>query len=367
MTRDMIEVNSWEEIDDWWRTAIDDENAHVAHPEWNALDSGLGVEFSSVVVKWWQSYVDSQLAALSEADVRKLNTTWGNNEWRAIDKWWETYAANQQKQITEVAEAINKLNDEWQRSTSRFNCDPLSADWRPAGNMHGPLRITHEEDWSHWLAHLLRSSTGAFTPKLLGKQFDTNPSTVDREVPFFNPDGKNRRVDILINDDTVGATIEIKVGDTNYRKTLDTARLVEEERYGTWTHVLLLPRRKSPTLRRKFPNRLDVSGDSYPIIKSNQSADIRIMYWDDVSRVLRQTLLFDDESDPHWESSAYLFTSLIEQHICSFASMSPAEARRWSMDNTSEEYSVTELRPLQTANIKAQMSQFKRVLEDTNE
>ena len=363
----MIEASSWRKIDGWWTAAIDQENGYVANSEWRAIDSEFGGDFSSIVGKWWQSYVDSPVVTLIERDVRKLKTTWGDHEWDGIENWWETYAANKQKQITEVAEAINEVNNEWERSTSQFNCDPLSADWRPAGNTYGPLRITHEEDWSHWLAHLLRSSTGEFTARLLGNQFDSYSHTVDREVRFFNSSGKNRRVDILVNDDTLGATIEVKIDDTNYRKTLDTARLVEEERYGNWTHMLLLPRRQLPTLRRRFSNRLNVSSDENPIIESSQSSNIRVIYWDDVSRILREALFLNKEAGPLWESSAYLFISLIEQHICSFEPMSPTEATRWTADDTDDGHSVTELRPLQTANLKSQVSQYKRILEDTDE
>ncbi|QSG04398.1 hypothetical protein [Halapricum desulfuricans] len=353
----------WKDMGPWWDSYLDTLPATMNTSMVPKLVEIWGADTWEVVDPWWEKYVDTPSSGLTSSAVRKLDDSWGTGEWSEMDLWWEAYAVSQREQVSDLRDCMERLNDEWERSPSRFDRDPLTTDWTSERRSSGPLRITHEEDWSHWFAHLVRASSGAFTGRLFGDDFEIPPQEVRREVRFHNPDGPNRRIDILVDYESIGLSIEVKRNDTRYEKTPETAGLIDNQKNGEWTHLLLLPRHKSSRLRWHFGDRLVEPQDSATTIVSTDYPDVRVLYWETVSRILRETLLAGEEHDPHWESSAYLFVSHIEQHISSFESVSPDWDPSMAGEETAGTPSLTALQRLTTADLSEQLTHFKQTLE----
>jgi len=393
----MTNAEDWAEIDEWWPTLVNQSAAQNGNANLRNITPGWGNDLWAKIDPWWTEYTEALTATLHPSDSLKLSDGQHNefaevehwwrayeeafpstlrasdewklsggekNGWLIVDPWWETYAEEQQARKSELIEAVEELNTEWERSLSRFDQDPLIKDITPGGRALGPLRITHEEDWSHWLADLIRSSSGAFTHQLFGEEFDSSPELVRREVRFHDPTDSDRRIDVLAMYESGGASIEIKIDDDNYYKTLHTASLIEEERTGEWTHILLLPKYNSSKLKYTFPERLARTDDGDLMIESSQSTNIQIVYWEDIAHLLRLILLADDESDSHWDASAYLFVSMIEQHIRSLTAVSSWNQNNEQKDTSDDEIPVAALRILNTTDISAQISHIKRTLEE---
>jgi hypothetical protein len=242
--------------------------------------------------------------------------------WATVDWWWERYVEAQEADLTELHQLFDALAQTWDESDCPFNTDPLSADWTATSPQTGPLRVNQEENWSQWLAHLIRDSTGEWLSTLFGPRFDLSPSDVQCERPFHDEELHDRRVDILAEFPNYGLTIEVKIGDEDYEKTPQTAYLTEKHHpdTSTWTHYLLLPPVKRGALQDTFENRMTDREEHRPTIatESTHERDIRVLYWDEVAYTLRTTLLDASEPSIHWTASAYLFTTLIEEQILQF-------------------------------------------------
>lgn len=332
-----------------------------------SLDSDWGTDLWEEIDPWWDSHIDTLSAGLGSPSSHNLDRSVWTKEWEKIDPWWDAFADNQRQQIAKLRGLFNQINEEWAGSPSRFNRDPLTTDWTGGRRSHGPLRINHEEDWSHWLAYLLRASSGEFTRRLLSDEFETAPQSVRREVRFNNPDGTSRQIDILVEYEDSGLSIEVKRNDTNYEKTPETAALIDEQKQGKWTHLLLIPKHRSSRLRQHFSDRVLESQDDSLTIVSADYPDILVLHWETVSRTLRETLLANEESNPHWTSSAYLFVSLIEQHISSFEPVSLKQQRMVSDEEPVDAVSLIPLQPLSTVDVTEQLMHFERTLENHNE
>lgn len=361
----MAEANDWERIDELWDASLKGGEIQLASSAFRTLDQGWGVELWPEMDSWWNSYVDDQVAMLDDLTARTLSA-WRADEWSEIDSMWEPYAEGQQQQLQSLSTVFDDINAEWEESSSRFDRDPLIKNTDSTRSSPGPLRVTHEEDWSHWLAYLLRGSEGEFTKRLLGERFDVSPGSVQREVKFHNPDGKNRRVDILAKFDDNGVMIEVKEGDTNYEKTLQTATLVEEQERGTWKHILLLPESRSGRLDQRFSNEV-VHRDEGPQAVKRESENVNILYWKDVSQALRQTLIADAESDPLWESSAYVFISVVEQRICSFEPLPPKDDRVLDTDIERGEIPFSDIQAVSQDDFDAQITHIAETTEENDE
>lgn len=112
-------------------------------------------------------------------------------------------------------------------------------------------------------------------------------------------------MDIFVQFDGRGVSIEMKKGNEHYEKPTHTAHLFEKlsrERLGKeldWTHVL-------PVLRWKAPMVVDAFGDGGIVQRENRPAivsstypgiDVGVVFWEDVSLALHQALLYGDEPD----------------------------------------------------------------------
>lgn len=313
-----VSEREWATINDWWDTLVDTQSLVRTPKTARLLDDRWWDSTWAEEDRWWETYLETHSMAHVSRRTMSLDSGWTDGEWSDLDPWWDTYGDATATEVAELQVVLEEVTNQWAQSESRFDDDPLAVNWTSATEMAGPLRPNQEENWSQWLAHLLRSSTGPFLVTLFGKQFDTQPEHVRREIHLPDPSDSDRYADILVFDKTRGISIEVKKGDEHYGKTAHTAGLVESQYSREWTHYLLLPRFKIPALRADSETTIVDPDDGRPRIKSEQSNDIETLYWEDVSSALRRLLLTDREANPHWDASAYLFCSLIEQHILQF-------------------------------------------------
>lgn len=250
-----------------------------------------------------------ELATITDSDAVTEN-------WGGVDSWWATNIATQRDALVQLQADLETAQTAWAESTSRFDVDPLTEDWTPSTDTTGPLRPHQEENWSQWFAHLLRTAPACFSRVLFGEGFNAIPRSVQREVHLPAYDNPDRYADILAFYDEKAVSIEVKKGDQHYEKTLHTASLIDSHFRSTWNHTLLLPRRKMSALRTSFPDQLSEQDDGN-IIRTEES-DIAIIHWLDVGRAIREVLLSNADPSAHWEASAYLFCTLIEQKMARF-------------------------------------------------
>jgi hypothetical protein len=309
-----VSADDWPSVNSWWGSFKHDRSLIFAPPSISDIPDEAKTRHWMSIDSLWNAFEANIQLLFTEENIQDLSTRPEVDAWRSIDDLWTSYAEQQHDDLAELQELMTDLREIWTNEVSQFDEDPLTTNWGSTSQYEGPLRTTiNEEDWSQWLAHLLRTSSGAFPHELLGTP-NRSPVSVRREIVFFGED-TNRRVDILVEYEDVGVSIEVKQGDENYGKTPETAGLIEQNDHRKWSHILLLQKSKLPRLQQTFCDDLDRPEGGSPKIQSNQSADINVQYWQDVSRVLRWTLIEDRESDSHWKASAYLFITLIEQRI----------------------------------------------------
>jgi hypothetical protein len=315
----MVSTPDWEALDSWWAATVErgqlvrfDTASLVVDPGW--LDGQ-----ASLVDDWWHATMHSERSVLVDG-ASSIDSEWLNGLWPELDPWWEQYLTARTEDITELLTQLDAADEAWAASAGRFDADPLSADWRTARGSTGPIRFTREEDWSYGLAHLLRSDDGTLATELFGEGAIDRVVAVETEAHLPGDDATTRYEDILISGPGGGVSIEVKIGDTNLRKSLDTAALVEQHHDGAWTHILLVPDYQLPDLRATFGDALSEPKAGPPVISATRSADIQVVYWQDVSAALRTLLQRDSEVGPHWAASAYVFCTLIEQRILGLVS-----------------------------------------------
>ncbi len=252
-------------------------------------------------------------------------------QWDVVDAWWDSYVREQERGLLELRDRLNQLNQAWEQSDCTFDCDPLTVDWMETIPLDGPLRTNQEENWSQWLAHLLRDSVGAYSSELFGSQFEMMPNHVRCERAYHDEELHDRRVDILAEFGDKGMTIEVKIGDEHYGKTPQTAYLTEKhhERDLDWRHYLLLPGSKKDALQDTFGDRLrEENGRTIITPTVSEEQHVSVIYWSEVAQAVRSTLLTDAESSTHWIASAYLFTTLIEEQILGFYALPALDGYR---------------------------------------
>ncbi|WP_331232253.1 hypothetical protein [Natronorarus salvus] len=239
-------------------------------------------------------------------------------DWSVVDDWWELAGTHDTDTLADLHALLEEVNEQWRESPACFDRDPLCAAWRD----NGPLRTTQEENWSQWLAHLCHTAPTHFITRVFDIQVTENPARVRCEVPLSSDATHDRRVDVLIQYPDTGISIEVKIDDDHYAKTPETAGLIERhDRKRTWHHYLLLPATNHGQLQANTRTRLDTTTDARAVLRGSQSneADVTVLYWRDISRALRQTLLSDASATPHWQATAYTLITIIETVLCQFA------------------------------------------------
>jgi hypothetical protein len=360
-----VPVDDWPAIDSWWGNFRQDQPLVLAPPSISEMPDVVRVGDWNTVDPLWDAFEEDRELRFAEQHVWELSDDVEQDGWETVDDFWASYGGQQQDHLLELQELMADLREEWTAGASPFDEDPLTTNWRSESQYEGPLRATiNEEDWSQWLAHLLRTSSGPFAHELLGTP-DRPPANVRREVVFFGSDSQ-RRVDVLVEYEALGVSIEVKQGDEHYEKTPETAGLVERNDRRDWSHVLLLQKDKLPRLQQAFGDEFDRSKEGPPTIRSDHFPDVDVRYWRDVSRVLRRMLLDGREPSSHWEASAYLFITLVEQRVLglhSFSFVNPATAA------SSDTAPATDIHRLVVAEPDVQIDYLRALLEedDNNE
>lgn len=219
----------------------------------------------------------------------------GPREWRAewasmVDPWLVSVRAL----ATQEANVVTRRLAEWDERLRHLGGDPVRKDWR----RFRPLRLSREEDWSDWLAHLVeqpegcRVAAGLFPPTDRGIAVEM----VKREQPLVS----GHRADLILFW-SVGraAHVEVKVGDQNFAKTEATGQGCREtftDREG-WVDYILLP-----------------DEDEEAWLLGDPPEAIKVVTWSAVARALRRELLQAGEPT-QWAAFAHAFCGAIEQVI----------------------------------------------------
>lgn len=307
-----VTTGDWTALDTWWASRVESDQSSLFDTASIEVDPGSLDAQWTAIDGWWDSTLHSERSVLIDG-AESIDSGWLSELWPELEPWWETYRVARQEDVTELLAELDAADDAWAASKSRFDADPLSVDWQSAHGSTGPIRLSREEDWSYGLAHLLRSGDGELLTELFGEL--GRVTSVETEAHLPGGDDTTRYEDILVTSPDGGISVEVKIGDTNLRKTLDTAALVEQHYHGDWTHVLLVPEYQLPDLRATFGEGLSESDSGPPMIESARSGNIQVRYWREVSAALRTRLQCDGELSPHWAASAYVFCTLIEQRI----------------------------------------------------
>jgi len=325
MTRMDVTARDWAALDSWWESHVDPDRSVVVDDTTLALDSQWLTDHWPTLDSWWESHVDPDRSVLVDDDTIALDAGWLDGCWPELDSWWETYREARKENVTELLAELDAADAAWLESPSPFDVDPLSADWRSTQRSTGPIRVSREEDWSYGLAHLLRSADGILIDELFGDAYTGEPDIVETEAHLPGGEEPTRYEDILITYPSGGISIEVKIGDTNLRKTLDTAALIERQHGGDWTHVLLMPEYQRSDLRETFGDELSEPDSGPPVVASDRSAGVQVRYWREVGAALRTLLQRDGDLPPHWVASAYVFCTLIDQRILGLVPRPAAE------------------------------------------
>ncbi|WP_435317937.1 hypothetical protein [Haloarchaeobius sp. TZWSO28] len=306
-------ADDWPDIEEWWGSYEATQAFRFVPAHQRALASTAEIGDWDAIDGLWEGF-ETNHEPISTLELWALPDRSAADAWSTVDTFWEGYAAEQRPELRRLQNLLATVREHWSEGASVFDEDPLSANWHPSSAYEGPLRATiNEEDWSQWLAHLLRTSTGPFVESLFGLP-SRPPETVRREVVFTDGEA-TRRIDILVEYPDTAVSVEVKNGDTNYGKTPETARLIEQEGTGEWTHVLLLKETNRPKVRHVFGDELVTDEQTRATIQSEEGPPVDVHHWQDISRTLRLMLTRGLEPDTHWQTSAYLFITLIEQRI----------------------------------------------------
>ena len=315
---------------------------------------------------WWESHVNIDQSILTDADSHVLDRRWLDGQWASIDDWWQTYSEARQEDVEELLATINMANETWADGPSQFDADPLSADWKTAQGSTGPIRLGREEDWSYGLADLFRSGSEVLITELFEIAHEGTPDRVETEAHLPGGSETTRYEDILIIYPGGGISIEVKIGDTNLRKTVETAALVERHHSGDWTHILLLPAYQHPQIQDTFGEAL-TEPEVGPLIITetpfdNREIEVQIRYWQEISTALRVILQRNGELPPHWAASAYIVCTLIEQQILGFAPEPMVERLVATDDIVHDEVSLA----VSIGNIESEISYLQATTEETH-
>lgn len=205
--------------------------------------------------------------------------------------------------------------------------DPLREPW----HRFRPLRLSREEDWADWLAHLVETCPDA---ELCEELFGVRVGAVDevlREVsvqwgglePSQADDGVTAvpeaglyRADMLVLGSEGALHVEVKVGDPHLDKTWPTGRALRDgEHAGTGRGelvddvLLVLPRQV--THRTLTPASREALNARYDL-------ELKVVDWAHVALCLRRRLWQAREVST-WAFLARVFVGAVEQTLLGYA------------------------------------------------
>ncbi|WP_241987261.1 hypothetical protein [Halorubrum sp. SD690R] len=354
-----VELSDWAHLDPWWSASTQTNPAGQDPDVLRVLDKEWMTDLWDEVDSWWEAYTDISPFVRGEASGRVLSIEQQTDLWDELDPWWDIYTEVGHNKAKQIAELLDKSNNEWAQSPGPFDTDPLAADLSGRQVSRGPVQPNGEVEWSRWLAQLLRPSAALVT-ELFGVVVSKAPSGVVREEQLSKEGGTFRRPDILVLHSKRGISIEVKLGDENYRKTSETAALVERHYADRqWTHTLLLPSRKQERLAATVEPPLDRKSGDRLMIEWDDPGSIGVLYWRDVTAAIRSILRRGEVVDDHWAANAYLFCAVAEQQIMGFYPQPVVEQLTGSADV------VNTLRPTMLADTLDKQLTYLREREET--
>jgi hypothetical protein len=186
----------------------------------------------------------------------------------------------------------------WTHRLADLGGEPVCQDW----SRFRPLRLSREEDWSDWLAHLIEtSSTGVLAAKLFGlTEAKCRRGRVEREVTV-----ESSRLDLQIHwSDGTYAHVEVKVGDLSLAKTVPAA-LGHRRLLGTahCDDFLLLPREDRP--------------EWAVVYAANSAVPITAITWHDVASAIRYSLASSVQEPTVWRAWAVAYLGAIHHRLLS--------------------------------------------------
>lgn len=215
---------------------------------------------------------------------------WSADWARGVDPWMLSV----RELAAQEADAVASLLDAWEKRLGPFGGDPLREDW----TRFRPLRLSREEDWSDWLAHLLEHSEGR---ELASRLFPPEvPSHAVEAVLREEKLRSGNRADlILFWSEKRASHVEVKIGDESFDKTTATAKSCQktfaDRRH--WAHYVLLP---------------DESREAWS--ESAAADDANVVTWTTVACELRRELMREREPT-RWLAFAHAFSGAVEQQL----------------------------------------------------
>jgi hypothetical protein len=235
--------------------------------------------------------------------------------WGAADAWRPAL----DRVLAASADALRIALARWDDVLRDLGGDPAREDW----SAFRPLRLSREEDWSDWLAHLLETArSGRFPARLFGRDPAAGArwrlASCVREVV-----AEDYRADLVLRFASGDwAHVEVKVGDLSLAKTPDTGAALRRAEGGTCRgDYLLLPEE----------NLLHWEGASRAAPEACARVEVRT--WHDVARALRESLADRGTESPTWRAWAWAFLGAVEQTCLGFPRVSPEGPRRPRVDD----------------------------------
>lgn len=160
--------DDWSEMDCWWDAFTGDRQMVLAAARARRVDEAWKQQHWDSVGQLWDGFKTDHEFPGTDQFTQRLDRGSKATTWEEIKSFWASYVEDHQSELIELRRLLGAVSDAWGAGASPFDDDPLAADWRSQSSFDGPLRrAVDEEDWSHWLAHLFRQSTGAFPAALL--------------------------------------------------------------------------------------------------------------------------------------------------------------------------------------------------------
>lgn len=279
-------------------------------------DSVGGTEWE-VLDPWWTVFAEQTVPNANSASNTILNSARQAQVWQELDAWWAVYTDTGHETAIAIRDLLVASNERWAAGGGPFDTDPLATDVATERSLLGPLQPANELQWSYWLAELLR--VPAFAEQVFGRTFTDEPVGVVREDSYDreSADG-SRRADIVLHQYRIGVSVEVKLFDTSYAKTAETAALVEGgARHLEWSHALLLPKSQRGALVADLDVPLEMT-DGTEYVEWDDPGPVQVVYWQDVTTAARRLLRDGLVEDDQWNAAAYLFCGLVEQRLLGF-------------------------------------------------